>query len=99
MQGTTLPFEILRQAAITAGNKMRFAFTQQEHLPFCHHVVTKIIALCLVITIMFFSNISRAQTADFTISNKSGCVPLSVNFTDISSGGGGVVSRTWDLGY
>jgi gliding motility-associated-like protein len=41
---------------------------------------------------------TRAQTADFSISKKEGCIPLSgVNFTDISSGGT-VVRRDWNLG-
>ncbi len=40
-----------------------------------------------------------SQIADFTISvpSKEGCSPLSVNFTDISTGGT-VANRIWDLG-
>jgi gliding motility-associated-like protein len=40
-----------------------------------------------------------AQTVNFSISvpSKEGCSPLSVNFTDISTGGT-VATRTWDLG-
>jgi gliding motility-associated-like protein len=36
------------------------------------------------------------QTANFTISQASGCAPLSTNFTDISAGT--EISRIWDLG-
>src|SRR6478735_9377489 len=41
---------------------------------------------------------AMAQTADFSINKREGCVPLGgVNFTDISTGGT-VVRRDWNLG-
>ncbi len=41
---------------------------------------------------------SMAQTADFSINKKEGCIPLGgVNFTDLSTGGT-VIRRDWDLG-
>lgn len=45
-----------------------------------------------------FSIISAfSQTADFSSTVTSGCAPVSINFTDISSGGT-VISRSWNLG-
>ncbi|MBL7892090.1 MAG: PKD domain-containing protein [Bacteroidia bacterium] len=42
--------------------------------------------------------IVKAQTADFTANKVSGCSPLIVKFTDLSSGGGGTATWKWDFG-
>lgn len=56
-------------------------------------------ALCLLALLMLFNTLSQAQqNVDFTMSVKEECVPHYVNFTDISTGGERVVSRTWNLG-
>ncbi len=48
---------------------------------------------------LVFANFGFSQTADFTVSipSKQGCSPLTVNYTETSTGGM-VASRTWDLG-
>jgi gliding motility-associated-like protein len=64
-----------------------FVKKYQQLLRFC---------LCTIFCSLLVTG-TYAQTAAFTIDNPSGCAPLSVNFTDASSGGT-IVSRTWDLG-
>lgn len=64
-----------------------FVKKYQQLLRFC---------LCTIICSLLVTG-TYAQTAAFTIDNPSGCAPLSVNFTDISSGAT-VVSRSWNLG-
>ena len=57
----------------------------------------RFLILFIIISFVTLVNV-QAQTVDFTISvpSKQGCVPLAVNFTDVSTGA--VQSRTWDLG-
>jgi PKD repeat protein len=52
----------------------------------------------ILLSLLSYTN-TVAQTVNFSISipSKEGCSPLSVNFTDISTGGT-VATRTWDLG-
>jgi gliding motility-associated-like protein len=52
----------------------------------------------ILLGLLSYTN-TAAQTVNFSISvpSKEGCSPLSVNFTDISTGGT-VATRTWDLG-
>ncbi|MBL0357915.1 MAG: PKD domain-containing protein [Chitinophagaceae bacterium] len=58
----------------------------------------KMIFCFLLAAASFMSTGVKAQTADFTINIRNGCVPLGgVNFTDASSGGT-VTRRDWDLG-
>jgi gliding motility-associated-like protein len=56
----------------------------------------KILIFLLGIT---YLNQGFSQTADFTVSipSKQGCSPLTINYTETSTGGT-VASRTWDLG-
>jgi PKD repeat protein len=52
----------------------------------------------LLVCLLAIKN-NYAQTANFSINTRTGCVPLGgVNFTDISTGGGGIISRDWNLG-
>jgi len=58
----------------------------------------QLLRLCFfTIVTLLLTNSIYGQTAAFTIDNASGCAPLSVNFTDASTGGT-VVSRVWNLG-
>lgn len=50
----------------------------------------------LVAVALFYSTVSSAQTAAFTADKTSGCFPLTVNFTDQSTGG--VNSWNWSFG-
>jgi gliding motility-associated-like protein len=52
----------------------------------------------MLLGLLSYTN-AAAQTVNFSISvpSKEGCSPLSVNFTDISTGGT-AATRTWDLG-
>jgi gliding motility-associated-like protein len=60
-----------------------------------YRLYTLLLGCCCFLTLVS----AYGQTVDFTINKRTGCIPLSgVNFTDISSGGGGVVSRDWNLG-
>jgi gliding motility-associated-like protein len=56
---------------------------------------------CIAFTLILLLGVKNvlAQTANFTVSipSKQGCSPLSINFTDVSTGGT-VSTRTWDLG-
>ena len=56
---------------------------------------------CILFTLLLIFGIEKVtgQTANFTASipSKQGCSPLSINFTDASTGGT-VATRTWDLG-
>ncbi len=55
--------------------------------------------LLLSLLFLLVGSALRAQTINFTMNKQNGCVPLSaVTFTDISTGGGGIISRDWDLG-
>lgn len=55
--------------------------------------------LWLICLLLLSSVLLRAQKADFTNDLKTiPCSPVTVNFTDASTGGGGVKSRQWDLG-
>src|ERR1700722_5115503 len=55
--------------------------------------------ICVGAIVFFIADTAIAQTVtNFTINNRTGCVPLSgVNFTDASTGGT-VLSRNWNLG-
>ncbi len=63
------------------------------------HFLIKSLRFCILFFAPFGAQKSFAQMADFTVSipSKQGCSPLSINFTDVSTGGI-VATRTWDLG-
>jgi gliding motility-associated-like protein len=56
---------------------------------------------CIFFALLFLLGVEKVagQTANFTVSipSKQGCSPLSINFTDASTGGT-VATRIWDLG-
>lgn len=56
----------------------------------------------IIFTLIFLSalthfNIEAQVTADFSVDYSSGCSPLTVNFTNLSTGSG-TLTYTWDLG-
>ncbi|MCC6691144.1 MAG: PKD domain-containing protein [Bacteroidia bacterium] len=60
-------------------------------------MIKRLSLLFLLGTQLFFT-LSEAQVADFSASTVSGCSPLIVKFTDLSTGGGANPSWSWDLG-
>lgn len=52
--------------------------------------------ICLFVTVPFYNQVCAQLTADFTATAVSGCTPLSIQFTDKSTGG--PTSWYWDFG-
>ena len=61
-----------------------------------NHILTKLTALSIFLTVAVIPVNSQAPVADFTTNKTSGCSPLTVQFTDQSTGN--PISWSWDFG-
>ncbi len=61
-------------------------------------IKTLIVFGCILLGQVFYSEIYAQLTPSFSMSKSEGCVPLIVDFTNTSTGGGGDVSIHWDFG-
>lgn len=74
------------------------AFNQFGAYPMSASIRNYLFVLFLVLMFCCTAFTTLAQTADFSINKREGCIPLGgVNFTDLSTGGT-VVRRDWNLG-
>jgi PKD repeat protein len=100
MQRTIIPLCNFLPIAVLANAGLIFCFGHQSKKILLRHTLLKKIIACCFLTLVFApKGFSQTPKVDFTMSKNEDCVPFTVIFTDISTGGGGVVSRSWYLGY